>query len=49
MTVPRNVSGVVTSTLNIGSSSTGRACLAASLKAAMPAILKASSEESTSW
>src|SRR6185312_3654873 len=49
MTVPRNVSGVITSTANIGSSSTGLAMRAASLKAWLPAILNASSEESTSW
>src|SRR3954447_8232927 len=49
MTVPRNVSGVVTSTANTGSSSTGLTIRAASLKAWLPAILKASSEESTSW
>ena len=39
----------VTSTANIGSSSTGLAMRAASLKAWLPAILNASSEESTSW
>jgi hypothetical protein len=49
MTSPRNVSGVVTSTANSGSSSTGSALRAASLKAIDPAILNASSEESTSW
>ena len=49
MTSPRKVSGVTTSTANIGSSSTGLAIRAASLKAWLPAILKASSEESTSW
>ena len=49
MTSPRKDSGVVTSTANIGSSSTGLAIRAASLKACPPASLKASSEESTSW
>ena len=49
MTSPRKVSGVVTSTANIGSSSTGLAIRAASLKAWLPASLNASSEESTSW
>ena len=42
-------SGVVTSTFMIGSSRIGLAFFAASLKAKMPAILKASSLESTSW
>ncbi len=42
-------SGVVTSTDIIGSMSTGPARRAASLNAIEPAILKASSEESTSW
>ena len=49
ITSPRKVSGVTTSTANIGSSSTGLAIRAASLKAWLPAILNASSEESTSW
>src|SRR6476620_12601025 len=49
MTSPRKFSGVVTSTANMGSSSTGLAIRAASLKAWLPAILNASSEESTSW
>src|SRR4051794_26130591 len=48
MTSPRKFSGVVTSTLNIGSSSTGLAIPAASLNACPPASLNASSEESTS-
>ena len=42
-------SGVVTSTPMIGSSRIGLAFFIASLNAKMPAILKASSEESTSW
>ena len=49
MTSPRNSSGVTTSTLKMGSSSTGLARLAASLKASDPAILKAISDESVSW
>ena len=49
MTSPMKSSGVVTSTDIIGSSSTGLARLAASLNAIEPAILNASSEESTSW
>ncbi len=49
ITSPMDSSGVVTSTDIIGSSSTGEALRAASLKACEPAILKASSEESTSW
>ena len=40
---------MTTSTAKIGSSSTGLARLAASLKAIEPATLKAISEESTSW
>ena len=47
--MPRNSSGVVTSTAMIGSSSTGFARLAASLAASDPATLKAISEESVSW
>jgi hypothetical protein len=42
-------SGVVTSTAIIGSSRTGPALRAPSLKAIEPAILNAISEESTSW
>ena len=42
-------SGVVTSTFMIGSSRIGLAFFIASLKAKMPAILNASSDESTSW
>jgi hypothetical protein len=42
-------SGVRTSTDITGSRSTGSASAAAFLKAIEPAILKASSEESTSW
>ena len=42
-------SGVTTSTSMIGSSRTGLALRAASLKAIEPAILNAISEESTSW
>ena len=42
-------SGSTTSTAIIGSSNTGFALRAASLKAIDPAILNASSEESTSW
>ena len=49
MTSPMKSSGVVTSTAIIGSMSTGPALRAASLNAIEPAILKASSEESTSW
>src|SRR3954469_15988393 len=49
MTVPRKLSGVTTSTANMGSRRTGLAIRAASLNAWVPAILNASSEESTSW
>src|SRR5229473_2049940 len=46
---PEYWSGAYTSTCITGSSNTGRACFMASLKASEPAILKAMSEESTSW
>ena len=49
MTSPRNSSGVTTSTSKIGSSRTGLARRAASLRASEPATLKAISEESVSW
>ena len=49
MTSPMLSSGVMTSTAIIGSSSTGSALRAAALKAIEPAILKAISDESTSW
>ncbi|CAB4616593.1 unannotated protein [freshwater metagenome] len=49
MTSPMKSSGVVTSTAMTGSMITGSARRAASLNAMDPAILKASSEESTSW
>ena len=49
MTSPMNSSGVTTSTLKIGSRSTGLARRAASLKASDPATLKAISDESVSW
>ena len=49
ITSPMFSSGVVTSTAIIGSMRAGSALRAASLKPIEPAILKASSEESTSW
>ncbi len=49
MTSPMNSSGVVTSTRMMGSSSTGSAFVPPSLKPMEPAILKAISDESTSW
>ena len=49
MMSPMNSSEVRISTFIIGSSSTGLALDMASLKAREPAILKANSEESTSW
>ena len=49
MTSPMFSSGVTTSTAISGSSRAGLALRAASLKAIEPAILKAISEESTSW
>ena len=49
MTSPMNSSGVTTSQAMIGSSSAGPARAAASLNAMDPAILKATSLESTSW
>jgi hypothetical protein len=49
MTSPRNSSGVTTSTAKIGSSRTGLARRAASLKASEPATLNAISDESVSW
>ncbi len=49
MTSPMFSSGVTTSTLIIGSSSTGFASRAASFIAIEPAILNAISDESTSW
>ena len=49
MTSPMYSSGVTTSTAMTGSSSTGFAFLYASWNAIEPAILKATSEESTSW
>ena len=49
MTSPRNSSGVTTSTVKTGSSRTGLARRAASLKASEPATLKAISDESVSW
>ena len=49
MTLPMNASGVTTSALIMGSSSTAWALGRASLKAMEAAILKAISEESTSW
>ena len=49
MTSPMNSSGVTTSTFMMGSSRTGSALAAPSLKPMEPAILKAISEESTSW
>ena len=42
-------SGVVTSTLKIGSNNTGLAALSPFLTAIEPAILNAISDESTSW
>ena len=48
-TVPTNSVGATTSTAIIGSSSVGLARRAASLNAIEPAILKAISDESTSW
>ena len=48
-TGPRNSSGVTTSTAIMGSRMTGFAFLAASWNAIEPAILKAISDESTSW
>ncbi len=49
ITSPMKSSGVVTSTAIIGSRITGPALRAPSLNAIEPAILNASSEESTSW
>ena len=49
MTSPMNSSGMVTSTLMIGSRIAGSAFSKASLMASEPAILKAISDESTSW
>ena len=49
MTSPMKSSGVTTSTAIIGSRITGSAFFAAAWKAMEPAILKAISEESTSW
>ena len=49
MTSPMYSSGVRTSTAMTGSRRTGEAFLAPSLNAMEPAILKAISEESTSW
>ena len=49
MTSPMYCSGVSTSTCSIGSRRTGSDFLRASLIAMEPAILKAASEESTSW
>ena len=46
---PMKVSGIVIRTVMIGSSSTGFALDIASRKAREPAILKATSDESTSW
>ena len=49
MTSPMNASGIVTSTRMIGSRMTGSAFANPSLRAMEPAILKAISDESTSW
>ena len=49
MTSPMYCSGVSTSTAMTGSSRIGSDFLRASLIAMEPAILKAASEESTSW
>ena len=49
MTSPMYSSGVVTTTFMMGSSSVAPALAQASLKAILPQILKAISEESTSW
>ena len=49
MTSPMYSSGIVTSTRIIGSSTAGLAFSTASLTAIEPAILKAISDESTSW
>ena len=49
ITSPMYSSGVVISTAMTGSSSTGPASLAASRQAIEPAILNATSDESTSW
>ena len=49
MTSPMNSSGMITSTLMIGSRIAGSALLKASLTAIDPAILNAISDESTSW
>ncbi len=49
MTSPMYSSGVTTSTSITGSSRTGLARFTASRSAICPAILKATSEESTSW
>ena len=49
MTSPMYSSGVTTSTAMIGSIRMGLALRAASRKAAVAAILKAMSDESTSW
>ena len=48
-TAPMYSSGTITHTFMMGSSRTGSASRIASLKAMEPAILKAISEESTSW
>ena len=49
MTSPMKASGIRTSTFMIGSRMTGSALAKASLTAIEPAILKAISDESTSW
>src|SRR3979409_1068038 len=49
MTSPRNSSGVTTSTAKIGSSRTGLARFAASLKAGEPATLEANPEAAKAW
>ena len=49
MMSPMNSSGVTISTSITGSSRVGRALAMASFHASEPAILNASSEESTSW
>ena len=49
ITVPIYSSGTLTETFMMGSRMTGSAFLQASLNAMEPAILKAISEESTSW
>ena len=49
MTSPMYSSGVTTSTAMMGSRRTGSAFFQASCRAIEPAILKAISDESTSW